>query len=244
MRLEESAEPPAAPKQSTPSSEPPVDEEQVRLMLKHAERFGQRRERRRWLIAIGTLAGLVGLLTVIVSGGRLLRHQAAVPKPAVPLHESSEPRAAPSEPQAPRGDVAPPASGPPSVRPPAAPGGHVSYQPHERLITLRPGDTKERVFDLFGTTVEQQSGSVVRMEGMRLRARGRSVSYAKVEVAEVTLADGTEGGLYWFLFGDDRLLAWGQPKEWLAAAGHHQLDIDYRPGSSVAIRTDREPSRR
>jgi hypothetical protein len=243
MRLEEPAEPPAAPKQFAPSSEPPVDEEQVRLMLKHAERFGQRRERRRWLVAIGMLAGLVGLLTALMSGGRLPRHQAAAPKPAVPLHESSEPRAAPSEPQAPRGDAAPPASGPPSVRPPAAPG-HVSYQPHERLTTLRLGDTKERVFDLFGTTVEQQSGSMVRMEGMRLRARGRSVSYAKVEVAEVTLAAGSERGLYWFLFGDDRLLAWGQPKEWLAATGHLQLDIDYRPGSSAAVRADREPSPR
>jgi hypothetical protein len=105
----------------------------------------------------------------------------------------------------------------------------VSHQPHERLGALNRGDPKERVFDLFGTTVRRQGGAVVQMEGMRLRARGRSPNYAQVEVADVKLADGGEGGLYWFLFGDGRLLAWGRPGEWPAAVTRHQLEIDYSP---------------
>ena len=48
------------------------------------------------------------------------------------------------------------------------------YQPRGRLTTIRAGDAKEAVFELFGTTIERRNGSLVRIEGMRLRATGRS----------------------------------------------------------------------
>jgi hypothetical protein len=95
----------------------------------------------------------------------------------------------------------------------------------ERLSTLHPGDTKERVFELFGTTFERQAGSVVRVDGMRLRARGRSPRYEQVEVADVKLAN----DLYWFAFGEGRLIAWGRPADWRAVAQRQRLEVDYPP---------------
>ena len=104
----------------------------------------------------------------------------------------------------------------------------VSYQPRQRLTTLRVGDAKERVFELFGSTVERRNGLLVRIEGMRLRATGRSSQHAQVEVAEVKVADAGAGGVYWFLFGDGRLLGWGRPEEWPATAKRYEVEIDYR----------------
>ena len=106
------------------------------------------------------------------------------------------------------------------------------YQPRGRLTTIRAGDAKEAVFELFGTTIERRNGSLVRIEGMRLRATGRSPHHAQVEVAEVRIGDTAAGSLYWFLFGDGRLVAWGQPEEWAAATGRYQVEIKYQPNPS------------
>ena len=103
------------------------------------------------------------------------------------------------------------------------------YQPRERLVNLRTGDTKDTVFELFGTAFERRQGALVRIEGMRLRASGRSPHHAQVEVADVRIADTTAGSLYWFLFGDGRLLAWGRPEEWSGATARYQVDIEYHP---------------
>lgn len=116
------------------------------------------------------------------------------------------------------------------------PTDSVSYQPRERLTTVRPGDAKHKIFELFATAFEQRIGSLVRIDGMRLRASGRSPHYAQVEVAEVTIADTAAGTPYWFLFGDGLLLAWGPPEEWSVASGRYQLEIDYRPNPSRARR--------
>jgi hypothetical protein len=97
---------------------------------------------------------------------------------------------------------------------------------------VRPGDAKHKIFELFATAFEQRIGSLVRIDGMRLRASGRSPHYAQVEVAEVKIADTAAGTPYWFLFGDGLLLAWGPPEEWSAASGRYQLEIDYRPNPS------------
>jgi hypothetical protein len=115
---------------------------------------------------------------------------------------------------------------------PTPPTERVSYQPRERLSTVRPGDTKHKIFELFATAFEQRIGSLVRIDGMRLRASGRSPHYAQVEVAEVKIADTAAGTPYWFLFGDGLLLAWGPPEEWSVASGRYQLEIDYRPNPS------------
>jgi hypothetical protein len=156
------------------------------------------------------------------------------PAPATP--EARPPAAKPLAPP-------PPAEARPSVarqadRPtaPAAPAPTsasptvvaVRHQPRERLATVKPGDAKERVFELFGSTVERRNGTLVRVEGMRLRASGRSAEHARVEVAEVEVGDGAAGQRYWFLFGDGRLLVWGRPDEWPAAVARYQLEIDYR----------------
>jgi hypothetical protein len=106
------------------------------------------------------------------------------------------------------------------------------YHPRGRLTTIRAGDTKEAVFELFGTTIERRGGSLVRIEGMRLRANGRSPHHARVEVAEVRIGNTAAPSLYWFLFGDGRLVAWGRPEEWAAAAGRYRVEIDYRPKPS------------
>jgi hypothetical protein len=111
---------------------------------------------------------------------------------------------------------------------PRVPPVTVRYPPRERLSTVRPGDAKERVFEIFGSTVERRNGTLVRIEGMRLRANGRSPEHPRVEVAEVEVADSGPSMRYWFLFGDDRLVAWGRPDEWAAAVARYQLDIDYR----------------
>jgi len=51
-----------------------------------------------------------------------------------------------------------------------------------------------------------------------------------LEVAEVTLADSNAPEtVYWFLFEDDRLLAWGPADEWGAAAQRYRVDLSYRP---------------
>jgi len=108
----------------------------------------------------------------------------------------------------------------------------VGYQPHELLTTVRAGDSKEKVFEVLATSYEQRSGSLVRIEGIRRRAGGRSATYEHVEVADARFANTPAGTLYWFLFGDGRLLAWGQAGEWAAAASHHQVESDYRPAVS------------
>jgi len=125
-----------------------------------------------------------------------------------------------------------------SVQPPAATAlarrvPDVSYQPSERLETVHAGDAKETVFELFGTRVERRSGSLVQVEGMRLRASGRSAQHALVEVAEVRITDAVAtSSLYWFLFGDGRLIAWGRAKEWPVAAARYQVEIVYQPDRS------------
>ena len=134
----------------------------------------------------------------------------------------------------------------PTLAPSPAPtptqrGASVGYQSRERLTTVRRGDPKEKVFELFATRVERRNGSAVLIEGMRLRASGRSPRHAQVEVADVTIADTARGTLYWFLFGDGRLIAWGRPEEW--AAGRHQVEIDYTPGSLAGAPSRRRPRR-
>ena len=109
----------------------------------------------------------------------------------------------------------------------------VSYQPSERLKSVHTGDAKEIVFELFATRVERRSGSLVQVEGMRLRASGRSAQYAQVEVAEVRITDAAAAGsLYWFLFGDGRLIAWGRANEWAVAAARFKVEIEYQPDRS------------
>jgi hypothetical protein len=228
--------PPVAPGGSASSSEPP-EGDQFQRLLKHVALSARRRERRRWLLGISAVAGGAWLLRAIVSSSRLFRHQPPPSKPgasepaAIPRQETDKRSPLPSESSRAPSETAPSASGPEraSSSPSALPDTRVSHQPHERLATLHRGDPKERVFDLFGATVKRQGGAMVQLEGMRLRARGQSPNYAQVEVAEVTLAGGRESGLYWFLFGDGRLLAWGRPDEWAAAVSRHRVEMDYSP---------------
>jgi hypothetical protein len=108
----------------------------------------------------------------------------------------------------------------------------VTYQSADRLATIRKGDPKERVFDVFSTVFVKQRGKVMKVEGIRLRASGRSQRDGAVEVGEVVLADHEAVGTpYWFLFEDGRLLAWGRPEEWRAAAVRYQIEANY-PGRS------------
>jgi hypothetical protein len=104
----------------------------------------------------------------------------------------------------------------------------VRLQPRERLAVVRAGDMKERVFDLFGGTVQQQDGVLVRIDGMRLRAKGRSPNHPQMEVADVEVAENGRAQRYWFLFGEGTLMAWGRSDDWPATVKRYQLDISYR----------------
>jgi len=87
---------------------------------------------------------------------------------------------------------------------------------------------KERVFDLFAGTVKRQDGTLVRIDGIRLRAKGRSPDHPRMEVADVEVAEHGRAQRYWFLFGEGALMAWGRPDEWPMTATRYQLEIDYR----------------
>jgi hypothetical protein len=241
MRPEEPPGPEVPREPPTPPPESPEVQERLRHYRSRA--LARRQKRRRYLlIAAGALMAGTGLSLAVMGIGRPTPHQKPSPTPeavqpsAAPSRERGELRAPPPEPPAaqearpaalkePLPPVQPRTTPPPAISPTAA---AVSYQPRERLTAVRAGDTKERVFELFGNTVERRNGSLVRIEGMRLRASGRSRHHARVEVAEVTIADTGAGSLYWFLFGDGRLIVWGRPEEWPAAAGRYEVEIDYR----------------
>ena len=240
MKPEEFPGPEVSQEPPTPPSEFPEVQELVRHYRARAHARRQKRLRYR-LIGGGALVAGTGLLLVVMRSGLPTPHQQPLPTPeaiqasAAPPRESGELRVPPSEPPAAQKAKAAapqqplPRTGPPAPSPPRpTTATTLSYQPRERLTTLRVGDTKERVFELFGTTVERRNGSLVRIEGMRLRASGRSHHHPQVEVAEVKVTDAGAGSLYWFLFGDGRLVGWGRPEEWPAAAGRHEVEIDYR----------------
>jgi hypothetical protein len=160
-------------------------------------------------------------------------------RPVPPVAPSAPPPVASTP--APPAATTRPSPAPPSPAPvaatPAVRVADVSYQPRERLANVHAGDPKETIFELFGTAFERRSGSLVRIEGMRLRASGRSAQHAQVEVAEVRINDTTAAGnLYWFLFGDGRLIAWGRAEDWPVATTRYQIEIEYRPDPTPAGR--------
>ena len=104
----------------------------------------------------------------------------------------------------------------------------VRPQPRERLTAIRTGDPKEQVFELFGSTVQRQKETLIRIDGMRLRARGQSPGHPKLEVADVDVAESGRSQKYWFLFGEGHLIAWGRPDEWPGTAARLKLEIDYQ----------------
>jgi hypothetical protein len=133
------------------------------------------------------------------------------------------------------------------ARPGRLPSQALARHPAKKLITVRTGLSKERVFDLLGTVFIEQDGRIVEVEGMRLSVSGRSRRDTRLEVSEVTLAGA--GGVdtpYWFLFEEGRLVAWGSPEEWPAAAARHHVDLPYHPParpSSLTATANVEPAR-
>lgn len=100
----------------------------------------------------------------------------------------------------------------------------VAFHPAAKLARLKRGDHKNRVLELFATAYARRNGAVVKIEGLRLRAPQRSGRGSTIELGEV-LVDGRDVGVrYWFLFDNERLLAWGEPSEWVAVARRYQLD--------------------
>jgi hypothetical protein len=141
------------------------------------------------------------------------------PRPASPNPDSDQGASRPSTSSP--APSPPPSSGPLLVE-------DVTYPSADRLGAIRRGDSKDRVFDVFSTVFVKQRGKVTKVEGIRLRASGRSPRDGAIEVGEVVLADQDAAGtLYWFLFEDGRLLAWGRPEEWKATAGRYQIDVNY-----------------
>jgi hypothetical protein len=129
---------------------------------------------------------------------------------------------------------------PPQVSPPAPTPGTIAlqatvgYHPLDRLASVQPGDSKDKVFGLLATSFERQNGSLVRIEGIRLRASARSPRHDHAEIAEARLGESPGATPYWFLFGDGSLIAWGRPDEWAAAAARLQVESEYAPDASRA----------
>jgi hypothetical protein len=246
----------ANPPESAPG---PATEEDARLreVRQVLVRDVRRRYRRRLLLAAGTAMVVVGVgVVAVVSVGQSSRDArprimatapepvegsgadaAVLPLPAPVLPPAPAPNVAAAPSVAPAPNVAPAPIAAPA--PNAAPAASVSqappepaaveYHPPARLATVQPGDAKEKVFEVLAATVERRGGTLVRTEGLRLRATGRSPHHARVEVAEVRIADTRAGTLHWFLFGDDRLLGWGPAEQWAAIAARYQIDSSYRP---------------
>jgi hypothetical protein len=243
MTSDESPRPETLPEAAPPTPETPdVHTMLERYRLQARER--RHRRRRHTVVVVGALVGCGVALAALLSLGPREPGPTVSPTPepwtppAVPAMKVEERRPEPSAPEPrpaparPAGSakkvVAPPSSpAPVPASPPKATVIAVS-QPRERLQTVRLGDAKEHVFEMFGGTVERRNGALVRIEGIRLRASGRSAEHPRVEVADVAVAENSTTTRYWFLFGNDRLLAWGRPDEWPSAAARYQLEIDYR----------------
>jgi hypothetical protein len=107
----------------------------------------------------------------------------------------------------------------------------VAYHSAKAITSIREGQSKDAVFELFGTAFITRGGRTVEVQGMRLRVSGQSKHKSRLEIGEVSLTDGSEPEIaYWFLFEDDRLVAWGRPEEWSSAATRYRVDLPYRPG--------------
>jgi hypothetical protein len=125
----------------------------------------------------------------------------------------------------PQPELAPPAPTPGTMALQAT----VGYHPLDRLGSIQPGDSKDKVFGLLATSFERQNGALVRIEGIRLRASARSPRYESAEIAEARLGEPPGATQYWFFFGDGRLVAWGPRDEWAATAARLQIDSEYTP---------------
>jgi hypothetical protein len=137
--------------------------------------------------------------------------------------------------------VAAPAPSPAPTDPAPA---NVAYHPVQRLARVRAGQTKDQVFGHFSSMFAKQDQKIVEIQGMRLRASGRSATGAGLEVSEVRLADEAGETLYWFLFSDGRLLAWGRPEQWGATATKYGVELPYRPSPlHVEAKVDLAPGR-
>jgi hypothetical protein len=249
MKRDESSTPAPPP---TPEPTLARDTPEVEALLRHYRSRAharRQRRRRRMLLAGGGLLGSGVLILATLSVLPRARDSRGTPLPAPATSPGPPPRAAPdvsSQSAAPLATAEPttPAvtkrtTAPPSP-PLSPPSPHVSPerstlptvvvrpQPSERLTVLRPGDPKERVFDLFASTVERQKDTLVRIDGMRLRARGRSLDHPQVEVADVSIAEKSGARRYWFLFGEGQLIAWGPPDDWRGTVARLQVEIEYR----------------
>jgi hypothetical protein len=114
--------------------------------------------------------------------------------------------------------------------PPQPPADRKTHQAAKKLSSVRSGDSKERIFELFPTVFVKQGRKIEKIDGIRLRVSGRSSRNSVIEVGEVVLVDsGSERTPYWFLFEDGRLLEWGKPDQWGAAAARHHFKLNYTP---------------
>jgi hypothetical protein len=239
MKPEEFSGPaPTTAAEPSVASEPP----EVEALLRHYRaRARARRQRRRHMLIATLLGGGVLVIAVLSVLPRVRNGRVVMPLPAPATSVGPPSRAAPepspqfADPLAPEPKTLAVAKVIAAPRPPAT-SAEVSTpltvivrpQPSERLTVVRTGDAKERVFELFASTVQRQKDTLVRIDGIRLRARGQSPDHPKLEVADVEVAENGRAQKYWFLFGEGSLLAWGRPTEWPVTAARFKLEIEYR----------------
>lgn len=229
-------EPHADPEQDSAQEDP-----RLGLIREFEARKKQRLQRRRRAIGIWAVVVATGLVIgVLTTVGRQTEQRPSRTSslPAHVVHEDRDASGQSPESLLPREDRSPMAKGSNTEieerRPPSS-MARVSYpQPLALLTVIRLGDSKEKVFGTLATVFERRNDALVQIEGLRLRARGRSPHYGLIEVADVKVADTAAGSLRWFLFGDGRLLAWGRVEEWATAAERYELATEYRPGEQRA----------
>ncbi|HKB41037.1 MAG TPA: hypothetical protein VKD72_31710, partial [Gemmataceae bacterium] len=115
----------------------------------------------------------------------------------------------------------------PSAIPASSAEMTIALHPPESLARLKRGDPKSQVVDMFPTSYTTRKGQVVKVEGIRLRLPQRSPRGTLIEIGEVAVGRQTGPGVrYWLLFENGKLLAWGQPHEWEAAAKRYQVNVE------------------
>ena len=63
------------------------------------------------------------------------------------------------------------------------------------------------------------------VNGLRIRAARRASNGTLIEVGEMPLLTQDQKVIpYWFIFENGRLVQWGRPAEWRAAAARYQID--------------------
>jgi hypothetical protein len=108
-------------------------------------------------------------------------------------------------------------------------GGGPWYYYESNLNALSVGMTKQTLLDnWYGG--KDANGHV--RAGLQIRAARRTQEGQLIEVGELPMMSQATTRItrYWFVFEDGRLVQWGRPEDWRAAATRYQIDFNPNEG--------------